>query len=150
MFSNKKGKMEINNLPSKSGVPSIVSADLSVLGNMISEGAIEIEGRIEGNLTCSQATIHKNGFIKGDIIADSVNINGEVRGLIKARNVRVSENGKVVGVIMYENLSIDPGGSVDGQCKNTDKLNKGYDLDKHSEEQVSTEEIKLIDETELA
>lgn len=149
MFSNKKGKMEINNLPAKSGVPSIVSADLSVLGNMISEGAIEIEGRIEGNLTCSQATVHKSGFIKGDVIAESVNINGEVRGLIKARNVRVSENGKVVGVIMYENLSIDPGGFVDGQCKNTDKLNK-YDLEKAAEIEDNSEEIKLIDEAELA
>ena len=152
MFSNKKGKMEINNLPSKSGVPSIVSADLSVLGNMISDGAIEIEGRIEGNLTCSQATIHKSGFIKGDIIAESVSISGEVRGLIKARNVRVSENGKVVGVIMYENLSIDPGGFVDGQCKNTDQLNnKAYDRDRNSEtSEDAPEEIKLIDEPELA
>ena len=151
MFSNKKGKVEINNLPSKSGVPSIVSSDLSILGNLISEGSIEVEGRIEGNITCSHATVHKSGFIKGDIISDSVNINGEVRGLIKARNVRVSENGKVVGVIMYENLSIDPGGFVDGQCKNTDKLHKGYDLDKDTNEASNDiDDIKLIDETEKA
>lgn len=150
MFSNnKKGKIELNTVPSKSGVPSIVSADLCILGNMISEGSVEVEGRIEGNLTCSQATIHKTGFIKGDIIADTVNISGEVRGLIKSRNVRVSEHGKVVGVIMYENLSIDPGGFVDGQCKNTDKITKNHDVDISTSNEVN-DEIRLIDETEPA
>lgn len=108
----------------KQGVPSIISQGLNVLGNMISDGSVEIEGRIDGNLTCSHATIHRTGFIKGDIVAETVTVNGEIRGLIKARHVRLSENAKVIGVVMYEHLSIADGAFIDGQCKNTDKLQR--------------------------
>lgn len=106
--------------PPKNVVPSIISRDLNILGNLVSDGYVEIVGKVEGNVICNSATIHEHGVIKGDIVAEQVQINGEVRGLIKARHVRVSETGKVTGVVMYETLSIKDGAFIDGQCKNTD------------------------------
>ncbi len=118
MFS-KKVKADLPlpvNLP-KNAVPSIISADLRILGNLLSDGIIEIEGRLDGNITCNFATIRKGGVIKGDIIAESLQIDGVVEGLIKARHVRISETGRVTGVVMYETLSIKDGAFIDGQCK---------------------------------
>ncbi|MEM7617185.1 MAG: polymer-forming cytoskeletal protein [Pseudomonadota bacterium] len=146
LYKNKAHNNLVSLMPVNAGVPSVISHNLQVLGNLVSEGAIEVQGKIEGNITCAHATIHKSGFIKGDVIADVVHINGEVRGLIKARYVQLSENGRVVGVIMYENLSIEPGGFVDGQCKNTEKMNKTADIDQYS--LADEDEIKLIDDAE--
>lgn len=104
----------------KNAIPSIISADLNILGNLVSDGIVEVEGKIEGNLVCASATIRKTGCIKGDVVAESIQIDGEIRGLVKARHVRVSGTGKVTGVVMYETLSIKDGAFIDGQCKNTD------------------------------
>ena len=87
---------------------------------MVSDGVVEVEGKIEGNLICAFATIREGGSVKGDVVAEAVYIDGEVRGLIKARHVRVSDTGNITGIIMYETLSIKDGAFIDGQCKNTD------------------------------
>jgi len=120
MFSNKP-KNDNANLPVRSAVPSIISGDLNIQGNLVCEGSIEIEGKIEGNVTCHLATIRKSGFVKGDVIADAVSVDGEIVGLVKARSVKLSETAKVTGIIMYESLSIEDGAYIDGQCKSTDK-----------------------------
>ncbi|MCD6034758.1 MAG: hypothetical protein K0R63_499 [Rickettsiales bacterium] len=152
MFSRNTPKSvtsDYGNYPAKSNVPSIISSDLNILGNLISEGSVEVAGRIEGNITCTSVTIHRNGLVKGDVIAETVQVNGEVRGLIKARYVKLSENGRVIGVIMYETLSIEDGAFVDGQCKNTDKLHRSKELDAIESRDIAEveDDIRLIEET---
>jgi cytoskeletal protein CcmA (bactofilin family) len=155
MFSSNKGSRSSGgytaNVPSKTDVPSIISSDMNILGNLISEGSVEVAGRVEGNVTCKAVTVHRSGLIKGDIIADTVQVNGEVRGLIKARNVRLSENGRVIGVIMYESLTIEGGAFVDGQCKNTDKLNRKHDaleaLEAHNMDDEA--DVRVIEEEDV-
>ena len=121
MFSKKtKADLPLPADISKSTIPSIIASDLNILGNLVSEGVVEIQGKIEGNLICAGATIRQQGCVKGDIVAESIQIDGEVRGLVKARNVRISDTGKVTGIVMYETLSIKDGAFIDGQCKNTD------------------------------
>ena len=129
MFSKSKDDTQHNSAPSKplktSDVPSIIAADLRIVGNLISAGSIEIEGEIEGNVTCGHVTVRRSGKVAGDVIADIVQVDGEINGLVKGKNINVSETGKVAGVIMYEILSIKDGAFIDGQCKSTDKLHRG-------------------------
>lgn len=112
-------------IPNSTDVPSIIASDLRIVGNLISGGAIEIEGEIEGNVTCANVTIRRSGKVTGDVIADEVQADGEINGLVKGRSITVSETGRITGVIMYESLSIKDGAYIDGQCKSMDKLHKG-------------------------
>lgn len=123
MFSRKRNFLTRSAVMSgKYGVPSIVSSDLLVAGDLVSEGAIEVEGRIEGNINCQHVTVHQGGLVKGDLISETVHVNGQVDGLIKSKHVRLSQYARVVGVIIYETLSVEDGAYVDGQCKNMDSL----------------------------
>lgn len=109
----------------KDEIPSIIAADLKIVGNLMCSGSIEIEGEIEGNVTCGNVTIRRTGSIKGDVTADTIQVDGEVNGLVKGRNVTLSETGRITGMIMYEALSVKDGAFIDGQCKSTDKHHKG-------------------------
>ncbi len=102
--------------------PTIIAADVNMLGNIISEGVLDIDGKIEGNLKCKCVTIRKNGRIKGDILAEEVHVFGEVQGLIKAREVHLFASCHVEGVIMHEALTIEDGAFVDGQFKRRDRM----------------------------
>ncbi|MBY0355038.1 MAG: polymer-forming cytoskeletal protein [Rickettsiales bacterium] len=97
--------------------PTVIAADVNMLGNIISEGALDIDGRIEGNIKCKAITIRKNGAIIGDVIADSVQVYGRVKGLIKSSEVHLFATAHVEGVIMHNSLSIEDGAFVDGQFK---------------------------------
>lgn len=109
----------------KDELPSIIASDLKIIGNLICSGSIEIEGEIEGNVTCGHVTIRRTGAIKGDVTADAIQVDGEINGLVKGRNITLSETGRITGMIMYEALSVKDGAYIDGQCKSTDKLHKG-------------------------
>lgn len=109
----------------KDDIPSIIAADLRIVGNLMCSGSVEVEGEIEGNVTCGNVTIRRTGSIKGDVTADVIQIDGEVNGLVKGRNITLSETGRITGMIMYEALSVKDGAYIDGQCKSTDKMHKG-------------------------
>ncbi|MAR56303.1 MAG: hypothetical protein CMM93_03890 [Rickettsiales bacterium] len=118
----------------KNAAPSVISEDMHVLGNIISDGFIDIDGHIDGNVKCGAAIIRENGSILGDLIADSLQIYGRVEGLVKGRSVNLHPTARVVGTIMYENLSIEDGAIVDGKFKRTNKLfNDDTPLDENEE-----------------
>lgn len=116
-----KNKSETKNTETNA-VPSVISDDMNILGNIISDGYIDINGRIEGNIKCRSVTVREKGMVKGDIIADVVHVHGEVNGLIKSKSVNLHSTCRVSGVIMHESISIEDGAFVDGQCKRSDKV----------------------------
>lgn len=118
---------------SRKSPPTIISADVNLLGNVISEGAVDIDGKIEGNVRARTVTIRKNGKVRGDVFADEITVYGEVRGTIKAREVSLYSSCHVEGVIMHEALTIEDGAFVDGQFKRTDR-NSTPLLEHHGDE----------------
>lgn len=103
-------------------VPSVISADMHILGNIISDGFIDIDGRIDGNVRCASATVRERGKIKGDLTAETIQIYGEVEGIIKAKTVTLRTTARVSGMIIHESLSIEDGATVDGKFKRTDHV----------------------------
>lgn len=109
-------------LGKKGMAPSVLAADMHILGNIVSEGIVDIDGRIDGNIRCHTASIRTNALVRGDIHADIVHVYGAVEGTIKAKSVALHATAKVVGIIMHESLTIEDGAFVDGKFKRTDKV----------------------------
>lgn len=127
MFGRSKKKSETKNTNASSSLakktaPSVISADMNVLGSIISDGFIDIDGKVDGNVKCDSVIIRSNGVVKGDVIANSVQIYGHVEGLVKATSVGLYHSAHVIGTIMHESLTIEDGAFVDGKFKRTDKI----------------------------
>lgn len=138
-------------LTAKTVTPSVLAHDVNVLGNIISEGYLDIDGRIEGNIKCVELTVRKNGIVKGDIIADTVNIYGRVKGLIKGKHVNLYKTCSVEGIIMHEAVSIEDGAQVDGQFKRSNKPIEEMTEDESAASGSSLiENIRLITEKKPA
>ncbi len=102
----------------KNAMPSLVSADLSIVGDITGDADIQIEGRVEGNIKCRALTIDHGGEVMGKIIADDVMIDGNFKGQMSAGLVKVAASAKVKGdITVSEALSIEVGSSFEGQCK---------------------------------
>ena len=107
----------------KRGVtPSVIAADMHVLGNIISDGVLDIDGKIDGNIRCHTVSIRENGRVKGDVVAEVVHVHGAVEGLIKSTTVTLYGTAKVTGTVMHESLTIEDGAFIDGKLKRTDKV----------------------------
>ncbi len=120
MFSkNSKGSGSVvDSQPvEKSSPPSILSADLKIVGDLHSEGEIQIDGTIEGDIRTNTLLVGETANIKGEIVADVVNVHGSISGQIKSREVNLAKTAHVVGDILHENLAIETGAFLEGHCK---------------------------------
>lgn len=122
MFS--KSKKEMNGgagtgatAPVKPAVPSIISTDMKIVGDIVSEGEIQIDGAVEGDIHSKTLLIGEPASIKGEIVADVVEVYGSVNGQIKAGAVTLAKTAHMVGDILHDNLSIEKGAFLEGHCK---------------------------------
>ena len=97
--------------------PSIIGADLKIVGDLNSNGEIQIDGAVDGDIRTKSLLVGENAKIKGEIVADSVFICGTVNGLIKSRSVNLTKTAYVVGDILHEDLAIETGAFLEGRCK---------------------------------
>lgn len=99
------------------GVPSIISADMTIHGDFASNGDLQIEGQVFGKIEVSHLVIAKTGKVEGSITAKAVGISGALKGSVKAGAVSLSATARVDGDIHYETLAIETGAQIEGHCK---------------------------------
>jgi len=101
----------------KSSPPSLISADLKIVGDLSSNGEIQIDGTVDGDIRTKSLLIGETANIKGEIIADEVHVHGTVNGQIKSRSVNLARTAHMVGDILHEDLAIETGAFLEGHCK---------------------------------
>jgi cytoskeletal protein CcmA (bactofilin family) len=106
--------------PLKSGIPSIISADMKIVGSVESAGDIQIDGAIDGDVSSRTLTVSDTATVRGSIAADTVRVSGTVKGGINAKSVTLTRSAKVEGDIVHQALAIESGASFEGQCKRMD------------------------------
>ena len=104
--------------------PSIISADMKVIGNLQSAGDVQIEGNVEGDITSRTATIGEKAKINGSINAETANIHGSINGKLNASKVRIAKTANVQGDVNYQTLSIEEGAVINGQIKRKESVAK--------------------------
>jgi len=98
-------------------VPSIVSADLTVTGDLVSAGEIQIDGRVEGDIRCASLIIGIAGAVTGEVSAQTVRMHGTVSGQVIAKSVFLASTARMVGDVTHESLAIEPGAFMEGHCR---------------------------------
>lgn len=115
-FKKKSDSSAKTSAPQKRCAPSILSADLRIVGDLISDGEIQVDGSVDGDIRSKSLLLGKTAAVKGEVVADSVRVHGAVNGQIKARSVILAKNARVVGNIQHGTLSIETGAYLEGHC----------------------------------
>ena len=97
--------------------PSIISADVKIVGSIASQGELEIFGQIEGDVRASALTVGETGAVMGEVIAESVVVRGTIEGRIRGRKVQLCTGAKVRGDIFHASLAIEPNAIFEGAVK---------------------------------
>ena len=104
----------------RSTAPSIISADLTVTGTLVSNGDIQIDGIVEGDVRSVGLVIGEKAEIHGEILAEDVTVRGRVIGRIRARKVQLSATSHVEGDILHEAFAVEAGAFFEGNCRHSD------------------------------
>ncbi len=98
---------------------STITSELSIVGELKSDGDIEINGRVDGGISGRTVTIGERGHVKGTVMAESVRILGGIEGEIGAVNVALECTAIVNAHITYRTLSMESGAFFVGQVHGT-------------------------------
>lgn len=104
-------------MPKTPAPPSLLRTDLKVVGNLLSDGKIQIDGTVEGDIHTDVLVIGETAQVSGEIIADSVRVHGRVTGQIQGRSVSLAKSAHVLGDILHESLAIEQGAYLEGHCR---------------------------------
>ncbi len=107
------------------GVPSIISPDLEIVGNMKSDGEIQIDGTVKGDINGHMLTVGEQGKIDGSTVAESVRIFGTVNGRVQAKTVRLEKSARVTADIAHETLAIEADAHFEGKVQPLSDANSG-------------------------
>jgi cytoskeletal protein CcmA (bactofilin family) len=103
--------------PDSAEATSSISAGMSVVGKVVSDGTVKIFGRIEGELHAATVVIADGAQVEGDVVAEDLTIGGRVKGIIHANRVRLNGTAIVEGDIFHRSLSIEENARFEGSSK---------------------------------
>ena len=103
-----------------SGEPSVISADLKIVGDLHCAGDVQIKGTVEGDIRSRTVTIGEGAQVNGSVYGQAVHVSGLVQGQIEAPTVTVARSGKIVGDVVHESLAVEAGAHLEGQCRRLD------------------------------
>ena len=93
---------------------SIIAPDLKIKGELVSAGDIKVEGSVEGSISCRTLTLGDNPVLNCNVTADTVRVNGEFSGQVKATKVVLTSTARFNGDIYQETLEVEDGASIQG------------------------------------
>ena len=101
----------------KISVPSIISADLRINGDLVCAGDIQVDGWVEGDIQSRNIVVGEGATVHGALQAEKVRICGMVKGEVKGDSVILEKTAKVTGDILHKSIAIEQGAFLEGMCK---------------------------------
>jgi cytoskeletal protein CcmA (bactofilin family) len=94
---------------------TVIQDDLTIIGDLQTDGQIEVDGRVIGNVSGRSVIVGEHGQVEGSILAEMVTIFGIAVGPVQANKVRLGNTAQVVGNIFHNELTVEPGAHHEGR-----------------------------------
>ncbi len=101
-------------------VPSIIGEDLTITGNVVSKGEIQIDGEVQGDIQCGSLLLGDKSQIVGGVVAEDVVVRGRVIGSVRGLRVTLQAQSHVEGDIYHQSLAIEQGAYFEGKSRRSD------------------------------
>lgn len=107
----------------RSRVPSIISAETMLRGEIRSTGELHLDGAVEGDVHAERLVIGETAVIKGNVSADTVRICGRLEGNVVGREVVLTSTARMTGDITHDLLTLEPGARFAGAVRHQELVN---------------------------
>ena len=96
---------------------STIGEELTIIGNIVSKGELQLDGHIQGDIDCTSLVLAENGQLEGSAIAEEVVIQGRLIGSVRALRVTLQTKCHVEGDIFHQRLVIEEGAYFEGNSR---------------------------------
>jgi cytoskeletal protein CcmA (bactofilin family) len=94
---------------------SVFGADIRISGDVAAEADLHIDGRIDGDVACTNLVQGETSEIVGAITAATARLAGTVRGSVSAGHLVVLKSARILGDVHYDALTVEQGAQLEGR-----------------------------------
>ena len=94
---------------------TIIGEGIDFSGEVNTEGNIHVDGIMRGTIKAQEVVVGPKGDFDGEITADILIVNGNIKGKFNIKNLQVRKNGVLQGKIKYEVIIVEAGGKILGE-----------------------------------
>ena len=102
-------------------VVSTLGRGMVITGNIVSDGSVQIHGRVIGDIHVSHLVICDGAQVEGNIVAQEVAIHGAFKGTVRGNNVKLHGKAMIDGEIYNKSLTIEENVQFEGVSRRLDK-----------------------------
>jgi cytoskeletal protein CcmA (bactofilin family) len=95
-------------------MPSILSSDLKIEGDIVSLGELHISGSVRGDVIARDLTLSEGGSVTGAVSAEIAIIAGKVAGRLTAASVVLRPTARLAADVTHVSLTMEPGAAFEG------------------------------------
>jgi len=119
-FAERSAKAPTPSPSASKMVPSIIGEDLKITGNVSSQGEVQVDGEIQGDIHCGSLLLGDKSEIQGSVVAEDVVVRGKVMGSIRGLRVTLQAQSHVEGDIFHQSLAIEQGAYFEGKSRRSE------------------------------
>lgn len=97
-------------------VPTIISENTRVNGDIVSNAILHVDGHVEGDISCDELVIGSKGVVEGSVAVKSLQLYGTLNGKASAEKIFIAKSAKLIGDATHVSIAIEPGAYIDGRC----------------------------------
>src|SRR6476659_8188584 len=96
---------------------STISEDLTITGNVESQGELHLNGQVQGDVRCIALVLGENAQLEGNVVAEDVMVRGRLIGSVRARKVMLQSTAHVEGNLVHKSLAVEHGTHFEGDSR---------------------------------
>lgn len=94
---------------------SVISADVRIEGSLATDGVLEFDGSIVGDLQAHALGIGRSAQVRGNVSGAFVTVDGTVEGDVVAATLTLKPTAVVSGALSYGAVTVESGAVVNGR-----------------------------------
>lgn len=94
---------------------SVLGPDLSIRGDLTASSDLQIDGKVEGDITCSALVLGEQGVVLGVIRAETARLAGTAKGSVQAASLVIQRTARIEGDVSYGVITVEEGAIIDGK-----------------------------------
>ena len=108
--------------PKSTNSATIINSGMTISGKLEGNDSVHIDGKVIGDIVVKNSIIiGKSGIVEGNVKANNIIINGELKGTIQCEIVEVMKTGKVSHKIQAKHITLD--GTIEGEIIALESIN---------------------------
>ncbi len=100
---------------------STIGSGMLITGNIVSTGAVQVFGRVIGDIHAARLVICDGAHVEGKVMAQEAVIDGTFKGTIHANAVKLQATAHVDGEVYNKSLTIEQNAQFEGVARRLDK-----------------------------